>query len=100
VFDKNLNVLKWNLNVKIKNTIADYRFKSSMFGQNDWSMISGSSPHQRVGSQAFTSKTWKKFEAPRPRLPQAGVGRQGGACGAPSGRFSTSLVIQNRPTSC
>jgi hypothetical protein len=41
VFDKNLNVLKWNLNVKIKNTIADYRFKSSMFGQNDWSMISG-----------------------------------------------------------
>jgi len=36
-----LNVLKWNLNVNIKNTIADYRFKSSMFGQNDWSMTSG-----------------------------------------------------------
>jgi hypothetical protein len=43
-----LNVLKWNLNVKIKNTIADYRFKPSMFGQNDWSMLSGRSlRHQR-----------------------------------------------------
>jgi hypothetical protein len=27
-----LNVLKRKLNVKIKNTIDDYRFKSSMFG--------------------------------------------------------------------
>jgi len=26
------NVLKWKLNVKIKNTIDDYRFKSSMLG--------------------------------------------------------------------
>jgi len=29
-----LNVLKWKLNVKIKNTIDDYRFKSSMHYQN------------------------------------------------------------------
>jgi hypothetical protein len=46
LYDKNLfwddlNVLKQMLFVKSK-IIEDYRLESSMFGQNDWSMTSGS----------------------------------------------------------